>query len=287
MGMVQPKTSGSPVSLLDPSSPAFPAGNGFFRTARSRGPVGLDGPVGHRAVAQVGTGVAVPAAAPAQGPAASVKPPPVTKPFEYPPFLDEDTDEQGVRRRIKLNVEVLRNGFLDGNSGHAKTTSSGLPEASITYEWSEGKPKKVISYSLHWTGTLIIQTNYPSGLKATDRSAYGRGTGPDVANGNVSLGFHESCHRSDFLAYVERSLAVAAGGKPDAYVLPESQPSVTISWNYMKFPTFGGKLGQTVAEFEQASNAFKRAIKNWDEDMGRFSDRCTDQFGTAKKKVRR
>lgn len=285
MGMAQPKTTASRQSSPDPNAPAFPAGNGFFRSARGRGPMGLDGPAGHRAVAQVGTGVAAPA--PAQAAATPARPPPRTEPVEYPPFMEEDTDEQGVRRRIKLNLEVLRDGYLEGNSGHAKTTSSGLPEVSIDYGWSEGKTKKVTSYSLEWTGTLIIQTNYPSGLKASDRSAYGRGTGPDVSTGNVSLGFHEACHRSDFLAYVERSLAVAAGRAPEAYVLPDSQPAVTIKWNYMKFPTFGGKVGQTVTEFVQAKNAFERAIKNWDEDMGRFSDRCTDQFGTAKQKGRR
>jgi len=273
--------------VLDPNAPAFGAGNGFFKSARAPGPIGLDGFEGRRAIAQVGTGVAAPAAAPAKGAAAATRPPPVTKPVEHPPFMDEDTDEQGVRRRIKLNLEVLRDGLTDGGGDHAKTTSSGLPEVSITYEFSDGKTKRITSYSLHWTGTLIIQTKYPAGLKSTDRSAYGRGTGPDVQNGNVSLGFHESCHRSDFLAYVDRSLTAAAGGTPDPYVLPESQPPVTIKWTYVKFPTFGGKLGQTVTEFQHASNSFKQAIRRWNDDMGKFSDRCTDEFGTAKSKRRR
>lgn len=285
LGMTIPKKRQSPASLLDPNAPAFEAGSGFFRSARVRGPVGLDGPEGRRAIAQVGTGIAVPAPAPAK-PAVAAKPPPVTEPVEYPPFVDEDTDEQGVRRKVRINVEVLRDGFMDGGGSHAKTTSSGLPEALINFEWSGGKTKQISSYSLEWTGTLIIQTNYPEGLKRSDRSAYGRGTGPDVPNGNVSLGFHESCHRRDYLAYLERSLTAAAGGTPEAYVLPDSQPPVTINWKYLKFPAFNGKVGQTIAEFQHATNIFKHAIKSWNDDMGRFSDRCTDQFGAAKSKHR-
>jgi hypothetical protein len=60
---------------------------------------------------------------------------------------------------------------------------------------------KILSWSVVPYQVDIV-TRYGSGTPPAD-AAYGRGTTkPDVDSGNVTLGFHESCHRSDILAYL-------------------------------------------------------------------------------------
>ena len=55
-----------------------------------------------------------------------------------------------------------------------------------------------------WRGTIEIQTLYARGVKPDAFSCYGRGTTlGDVRAGNVTLAFHESCHRNDFIAFLK------------------------------------------------------------------------------------
>lgn len=62
--------------------------------------------------------------------------------------------------------------------------------------------------------TVTIQTKFGTG-KPDDDSAYGRGTTPgDIAAGNVTLGFHESCHRKDMISYLTNTPLPAFTGKP-------------------------------------------------------------------------
>ena len=62
--------------------------------------------------------------------------------------------------------------------------------------------------------TVTIQTRFGTG-KPDDDSAYGRGTTPgDIAAGNVTLGFHESCHRKDMISYLTNTPLPAFTGKP-------------------------------------------------------------------------
>lgn len=54
-----------------------------------------------------------------------------------------------------------------------------------------------------WKMTIAIQTVYVDPKDASRVSCYGRGTtDADVRNRNVTLGFHESCHRADFVTYL-------------------------------------------------------------------------------------
>jgi len=103
--------------------------------------------------------------------------------------------------------------------------------------------------------TIRIQTFYGLKAKPTHQSAYGRGTTlADERSGNTSLGFHESCHRSDYLSYLKTTA----------------------------FPTFGGKTGMTERQFEQATITFDKAMKKYFEDMGKNSERLTDEVGYKK-----
>jgi hypothetical protein len=102
------------------------------------------------------------------------------------------------------------------------------------YESSGSKITKITgAATLTWT----IQTIYGPNGKATLRSGYGRGTTPDdKASGNTSLGFHESCHREDFLNYLK------------------AHPSPT---------TFRGKVGMTVSDFKKAQSEFIAAVDTY------------------------
>lgn len=104
-------------------------------------------------------------------------------------------------------------------------------------------------------GLVRIQTVYGSKSKPTDRSGYGRGTtAADEAAGNTSLGFHESCHRQDFLDYLT------------------DHP----------LPAFTGAPGMTAAEFQEVQSSFLTAVDDYFADMDRYSHDNTDEVGYKK-----
>src|SRR5262249_8371587 len=99
--------------------------------------------------------------------------------------------------------------------------------------------------------SLTIQTRYGTGNPG-DVSAYGRGTtAEDVRDGNITLGFHESCHRKDFLHYLQH------------------EPR----------PQFGGRVGMTVTEFDEAIAAYNAAWQSYFHEMEARSVRDTDETG--------
>ncbi|HEY6866138.1 MAG TPA: hypothetical protein VI792_02710 [Candidatus Eisenbacteria bacterium] len=101
-------------------------------------------------------------------------------------------------------------------------------------------------------GTIRIQTVY--GPKATPgmSSGYGRGTtAEDVKNGNTSLGFHESCHREDFLTYFSKN----------------------------PLPTFKGKVGMKRADFDAAANRFIKEVRDYFTRAEKDSLDRTDEVG--------
>ena len=154
------------------------------------------------------------------------KPPPTTEAVDYAPFEVEKTEERDVR----LNISILDDTFLGTRGKKAKTNAPALPRRSYTVKVSPS-PKKILSYTFVWKGTMSIRTTYPKNFQSTDRSAYGRGTQGDLQTGNVSLGFHEACHRNDYLAYLGKSQVVAGGQTPEPYGLPDTEPPVTIDWD--------------------------------------------------------
>ncbi len=265
----------APAPAVDPSSPAFPGGAGNFRGARRPGTLGVDNTSGRILLA-----ASTPAATSSTN-TASKKAPPKTEEQEFT-LLAEKTAE----REVEIKVEVLRNAHSSVESDKAVTAVPGLPESSSSYETDLGKTPKITKYSFVWKGTLTIQTTFPTNLSPDDESSYGRGTGSDIGTGNVTLGFHEWCHRNDIQAYIGKSSIVSAGGTPDDYVLPESSPPVTIKWKYKKIPRFTGRIGQAKSDFKAAAHTFDRECKEWSADIGRFTDRCTDEFGFPKSKFK-
>ena len=114
---------------------------------------------------------------------------------------------------------------------------------------------KIVSFDakFEWTGTVTIQTDYASDAKASDVSCYGRGTtASDVAAGDVTLGFHESCHRADYIAYLKNNS------------LPDP-PDLAI--------------GMAEGAYKAAVATFRKAVTDYFKGMEQQSKTNTDEVG--------
>jgi hypothetical protein len=256
-----------------PNAPSFPAGMGGFANRAPPGLIDLEHLSGRNILAD---NKRIPSSSPnyfqaTNRPPAKVNPPPKVEGVTWAPFLEESTPE----REIRLWIEIQEDGDEENAMGIALTSSSGLPDWEHHAKTMNGR---ISSYKFEWKGALKIGTKYPSNARPTDSpSAYGRGTGDDVKAGNVTLGFHESCHRNDYLAHTSKSVEVMIRGKTSAYSLPEANPPIVIDWTFKPFPRFGGKIGQHVADYERAEAQFTRDCNAWVADQHAFTERCTDQ----------
>jgi hypothetical protein len=105
--------------------------------------------------------------------------------------------------------------------------------------------------------SVTIQTKYGTG-KPEEVSAYGRGTTKDdQSKGDVTLGFHESCHRADYLHYLRTA----------------------------KRPKFAGKMDMTEAAFQQAADDYYGALGQFFKDMADQSLKDTDEVGSPTRSV--
>lgn len=97
-----------------------------------------------------------------------------------------------------------------------------------------------------------IQTKYKSAGHDKSTSQYGRGTTEtDKANGDTSLGFHESCHRDDYKEYFKLTTP----------------------------PAFMGRIGQTEQQFSEAETQFIAAVKKYIDGGKAYSKAKTDEVG--------
>jgi hypothetical protein len=149
-----------------------------------------------------------------------------------------DFTEAGARTNLKMAPMTMPKAYL---SGPANDPSS----------WTVKKlldPLPVI--------TFTIQTVYDPGAKAEDKSAYGRGTTwEDGWNGDITLGFHESCHRADHLEFLRTHAP----------------------------PVFGGKVGMTEAQYKQAWTNFGAACTAYHKKMDEYTEAHTDEVGEPTK----
>jgi hypothetical protein len=124
----------------------------------------------------------------------------------------------------------------------------------LSYEFNK-TPGMVVVTSFSLSVTFVLQTMYGDG-KPTDHSAYGRGTTQgDINNGDTTLGFHESCHRADYLGYLE------------------SKPP----------PAFKGKVGMKQEEFLKLLAAWNSALGEYEKQLKRDSVTHTDEVGEPTK----
>jgi hypothetical protein len=104
-----------------------------------------------------------------------------------------------------------------------------------------------------WRGTITIQTQYGSGAAPADVSCYGRGTtNADVQNRDITLGFHESCHRADYVDYLLH--------KPLA-----DPPKLSV--------------GMTRTDYDSAVATFHTTVEGYFSDMEKASVQNTDEVG--------
>jgi hypothetical protein len=159
----------------------------------------------------------------------------------------------------KIEAEIVADG-TGGVSTGAKTDFSRVASSSPTYESAGGKITK-FSGKFTFSGTITIQTKYAADSNPSTLSCYGRGTtDTDVKNRDITLGFHESCHRADYQAFLK------ANDLPDP-------PAMSI--------------GMKASDYDAATAAFGRAINKYYKDMEADSIQKTDEVGYTLSKSNR
>lgn len=233
--------SGWSERVAHPDAPAGGGGPGHF--ARS--------PLGERDSDLPSPWTPAPAAdIPLQG-----KPVPVKKkpaPVTVAKALGALKHVQDAMNDVHVDAEIVADGGDAPKQGARTSFKGGTKFASPN---AKTKGKEIVSFTSKfvWKGTIKIQTAYAASADPNDVSCYGRGTTEqDVKAGKITLGFHESCHRADYEAYLK------------AHALPDP-------------PTFS--VGMTVGAYRQATRDFEAALASYFEKMESDSHAKTDEVG--------
>jgi hypothetical protein len=191
-------------------------------------------------------------------------PPPAKKKPNAPPTTKTGTTnvfkEDTTELDINVDVEVQADGTGGTNATGAATDydATGVKGVSPSYGWEEKNKKQIINKvvgKVQIKGTVTVQTTYGTDAKPEQLSAYGRGTtAADEANGDTTLGFHESCHRADYFTYFSNNA----------------------------LPTFTGAVGDEVAAFKKAQTDFTKAVKDYFDKVKPYSFNNTDEVGYKK-----
>jgi hypothetical protein len=236
------------------------------RVAPPDSPLGSGGPGHFRAVAAAGS---VEPGAPSReriGAAGVVElqllPVQVPRPANPPPATQARS--LGALKRVQADlVDVSIDGevLADGSGGPAggAHTAFDMPRASAPgYTVAAGKVTGFRG-KFTWKGALTIQTRYGGGATSRSVSCYGRGTtASDVRSGDITLGFHESCHHRDYVAYLA------------AHPLPDPPtPSIGIS----------------AASYDAAVQTFFKELREYAAAMASDSEARTDEVGHPKSDV--
>jgi hypothetical protein len=151
----------------------------------------------------------------------------------------------------KIEAEIIADGS-GGVSTGADTSFTRVAPTSPSYDTVDGKITK-FSGKFTFKGTITIQTKYAADSNSSGLSCYGRGTtDTDVKNRDISLGFHESCHRADYQAFLK------------ANALPDP-PAMSI--------------GMKASDYDTAAAAFSAAITKYYKGMEAVSIKKTDEVG--------
>jgi len=234
-------------SDIHANAPSGGGGPGYFRSATC-----LDGPVDDatdscirppalRNDVNLADGATIPLATP--------QAPPTTVPSKDV-VIKKTNDEQDISVSVEVVADTTNSGL---RTGSAKTSfnSSGVGYSLPGYDSANNRVTKLRG-KFKMQGTVTIQTAYGPNAKPGDVSGYGRGTTTeDEKSGNVTLGFHESCHRGDFLAYLKNN------------ALPE----------------FSGEVGMAVGEFTAAGRKFQKDWTDYWANGETFSHNRTDEVG--------
>lgn len=160
------------------------------------------------------------------------------------------------KEKVDVTVQILMDGAGISKEGTAGTDidPSGLDFYNPTADF-DGRGIVTSFEQAHIVGVMTIQTKYASSAKATDTSGYGRGTtDADIAAGNTTLGFHESCHREDYLTFLKNN----------------------------PLPSFTGAVGMTTAQFALAKKKYSDEYDAFFVKMDAFTEKQTDEVGYKK-----
>lgn len=180
-----------------------------------------------------------------------------------PPLVTKDETKKinGIDVTIKadeMNVADVKEGEGDCSMpidpGEVPEADHDGPEDETKVDKKKHKITEVLGPLPVITAT--IRTRYKSSSSPAGKSAYGRGTTTqDKKDGNTSLAFHESCHRQDFLDFVKNN----------------------------KLPTFGGKVGMTIEQWEKAVADYTNAVFAYQDKAAAFTEKNTDEVGNPPK----
>ncbi len=161
---------------------------------------------------------------------------------------------------VVIEAEILRDAG-GGPEGSARTSCTHPAATAPAYKTdAEGKITR-FEGKLRWKRKVSIQTRYGKGARAQDLSCYGRGTTvEDRRSGNVTLGFHEACHREDLVLYLQ------------SHALPQP-PSIAV--------------GMSERDYTEQTEKFIKAIEQYWVDLEAFTHRRTDEVGHTKSEVER
>lgn len=237
MGLAAPEKNSKPSEEgIHPDARASAGGTGYFRDMNPvLGDDVLSGTIRHARspssrLSIAHTSVAL---ASAGAHAGKAKKPPSTK-----TLTKIIANESRAEVNIDVRVRVLPDNQNDRSiaAGSAKTRimiSRGLQSiAALSWDTRNGKVSG-LSAKLVVRGVYEVQTSYGRKSKPTDPSRYGRGTTvKDKGAGDVTLGFHESCHREEFLDYLLNT----------------------------PFPQFSGRIGMSESNFVDADTKFRQEL---------------------------
>lgn len=247
-----PKNKKKDKAAIHPNAPAGGGGPGYFKDAHClNGPTSGDSPAcatppARKHVAPKPDGATAPKVAP--------KPPPVTAPAKWL-LLKKLIQEQDIEVYIEI-LDDTANPSLASGTAKTSFTFENVTTQTPAYEYVGSKISKLTS-KFEIKGTITIQTAYGPGAKPTDISGYGRGTTTeDEKNGNVTLGFHESRHRQDFLNYLHNH----------------------------PLPQFSGRVGMAVEAFTAAVAKFQTDFDKYQAAVEPFSNSRTDEVGYKESK---
>jgi len=182
-------------------------------------------------------------------------PPPTTKPGNVAVKI---LPPAGVA--CDISVEVLadvvdKDATADGETKCRWKDDRTIDPPVVVYDNSSGLSMvSDVTKGAKAKAVLLIQTTYSKQGAEYMISGYGRGTtADDLKAGNITLGFHESCHRDDFIRYL----------------------------NTQKLPSFDGTAGMVGQDFLDDWSAFMSAFLKLPDTIGAWSKALTDDVGVT------